>query len=245
MREFSLSCQPIARVAATARFDDIYVTINTVQSVEHGHFFALSAAFTRLQASVQHDYSRQSTGSFDVDSVVLSLMNSKHVSGTSGISAILKISPMKVLVNAKQLQDYLLFREIWMPPEMRQTSAAPMASPTMSQSQSFSIQRYQQVAATGAFPWNATISIAELDVQLDLGQAIGKPAFMITNCWISSRKNSDWEQNLCLGFDKVGVESTGRTSGFVTLEDFRVRTYHLAEREKAINQTPLIQAPWL
>ncbi|EHK97375.1 putative protein CSF1 [Glarea lozoyensis 74030] len=77
-QEFTLSCQPIARVSATARFDDIYITINTVKSTEHGHFFAASAIFTRLQASVQHVYSRESTGSFDVDSVFLSLMNSKH-----------------------------------------------------------------------------------------------------------------------------------------------------------------------
>lgn len=241
-QEFSLSCQPIARVAATARFDDIYITINTVQSTEHGHFFAASAAFTRLQASVQHVYSRESTGSFDVDSVFLSLMNSKHVSGTSGLSAILKISPMKVLVNAKQLQDFLLFREIWVPPEIRQSSSTPAPPVTPLQTQTILVQRYQQVAATGAFPWNATISIAELDVQLDLGQAIGKSAFMISNFWISSKKNSDWEQNLCLGFDKVGVDSTGRMSGFVAWQNFKLRTsIQWPAREMALNQTPLVQ----
>ncbi|CZR62481.1 related to CSF1 protein [Phialocephala subalpina] len=241
-QEFSLSCQPIARVAATARFDDIYITINTVRSTEHGHFFAASAAFTRLQASVQHVYSRESTGSFDVETVFLSLMNSKHVSGTSGLSAILKISPMKVLVNAKQLQDFLLFREIWVPLEIRQSSSTPAAASSTLQSQTFLVQRYQQVAATGAFPWNATVSIAELDVQLDLGQAIGKSAFMISNFWISSKKNSDWEQNLCLGFDKMGVDSTGRMSGFVALQDFKVRTsIQWPAREMALNQTPLVQ----
>ncbi|KAG4431597.1 hypothetical protein IFR05_012923 [Cadophora sp. M221] len=241
-QEFSLSCQPIARVAATARFDDIYITINTVRSTEHGHFFAASAAFTRLQASVQHVYSRESTGSFDVDSVFLSLMNSKHVSGTSGVSAILKISPMKVLINAKQLQDFLLFREIWVPPEVRQTPSAPSSTTPHLQSQALFVQRYQQVAATGAFPWNAIVSIAELDVQLDLGQAIGKSAFMISNFWISSKKNSDWEQNLCLGFDKVGVDCTGRMSGFVALQDFKIRTsIQWPAREMALNQTPLVQ----
>jgi hypothetical protein len=242
-QEFSLSCQPIARVAATARFDDIYITINTVRSTEHGHFFAISAAFTRLQASVQHVYSRESTGSFDVDSVFLSLMNSKHVSGISGVSAILKISPMKVLVNAKQLQDFLLFREIWVPPEIRQSSSVPTPATSTVHSQTILVQRYQQVAATGAFPWNATVSIAELDVQLDLGQAIGKSAFMISNFWISSKKNSDWEQNLCLGFDRVGVDSTGRMSGFVALQDFKLRTsIQWPAREMALNQTPLVQA---
>ncbi|KAI6715684.1 hypothetical protein JHW43_001745 [Diplocarpon mali] len=241
-QEFGLSCQPIARVAATARFDDIYLTINTVRSTEHGHFFAASAAFTRLQASVQHVYSRESTGSFDVDSVFLSLINSKHVSGTSGVSAILKISPMKVLVNAKQLQDFLLFREIWVPPETRQSTPGSASTAPSTQSQTFLVQRYQQVAATGAFPWNATVSIAELDVQLDLGQAIGKSAFIISNFWISSKKNSDWEQNLCVGFDRVGVDSTGRMSGFVALQDFGVRTsIKWPDREMALNQTPLIQ----
>ncbi|TVY91331.1 Protein CSF1 [Lachnellula willkommii] len=241
-QEFSLSCQPIARVAATARFDDIYMTINTVRSTEHGHFFAISAAFRKLEASVQHVYSRESTGSFEVDSVFLSLMNSKHVSGTSGVSAILKISPMKVLVNAKQLQDFLLFREIWVPPEIRQSSTTPATTSLTAQSQTHLVQRYQQVAATGAFPWNATVSIAELDVQLDLGQAIGKSAFMISKFWISSKKNSDWEQNLCMGFDKVGVDSVGRMSGFVALQDFRIRTsIQWPAREMALNQTPLVQ----
>ncbi|KAA8573942.1 hypothetical protein EYC84_005485 [Monilinia fructicola] len=241
-QEFTLSCQPIARVAASARFDEIYMTINTVRSTEHGHFFAVSVAFSRLQASVQHVYSRESTGSFDVNSIFLSLMNSKHVSGTSGMSAILKISPMKVLINAKQMQDFLLFREIWVPPEMREGSTAPVSSIDNSQSSIFLVQRYQQVAATGAFPWNATVSIAELDVQLDLGQAIGKSAFIISNFWISSKKNSDWEQNLCLGFDKVGVDSSGRMSGFVALQDFKIRTsIQWPAREKALNQTPLVQ----
>ncbi|KAG9235805.1 hypothetical protein BJ875DRAFT_494731 [Amylocarpus encephaloides] len=242
-QEFSLSCQPIARVAATARFDDIYITVNTVRSSDHGHFFAASAIFTRLQMSVQHVYSRESTGSFDVDSVFLSLMNSKHVSGTSGVSAILKISPMKVLVNAKQLQDFLLFREIWVPPEARQETETPAPTSSTLQSQTYLVQRYQQVAATGAFPWNATVSIAELDVQIDLGQAIGKSAFMISNFWVSSKKNSDWEQNLCIGFDKVGVDSTGRMSGFVALQEFKVRTtIQWPAREMALNQTPLVQA---
>lgn len=240
-QEFSLSCQPIARVAATTKFQDIYMTFNTVRSSDYGNFFAISASINKLQASCQHVYSRESTGSFDVDSIVLSLMNSKHVSGTSGLSAILNISPMKVLLNAKQSQDFLLFREIWVPPEARQNTEAPI-TPSPVQSQAYLVQRYQQVAATAAFPWTATVSIAELDVQIDMGQAIGKSAFMISKFWISSKKNSDWEQNLCLGFDKIGIDSTGRMSGYVTLQDFRVRTsIEWPAREKALNQTPLVQ----
>jgi len=241
-QEFSLSCQPIARVAATARFEDIYITVNTVLSHEHGKFYTVSGAFKGLQASVQHVYSRESTGSFEIESIVVSLMNSKHVSSVNGISAILNISPMKAQVNGKQSQDFLLFRGIWVPSEIHRSNpaAAPVPAP---ESQAFIVQRYQQIAATGAFPWNATVSIAELDMQVDLGQSLGKSAFVITKLWISSRKTSDWEQNLCLGFDKMAVHSTGRMSGCIELQDLKLRTsIQWPVIEKAHNQTPLVQA---
>ena len=241
-QEFSLSCQPVARVTATARFKKIYFTVNSIQSPDHGKFFTISAAFTRLQASVQHVYSRDPTGSFDVDSIVISFMNSKHITSANGISAILKISPMSAQINAKQSQDFLLFREIWVPSEIRQSDSTPSSVPA-SESQVFNMQRYRQVAAAYTFPWNATVSIVELDVQLDLGQSLGKSAFVISDLWISSKKSSDLEQNLCLGFSEIAVNSAGRMSGFVKLQSLKVRTsIKLPAVEGAHEQTPLVQA---
>lgn len=242
-QEFTLSCQPIARVAASTLFQDIYLTVNTVTSKETGNFLAVSAAISGLQTSVQHVYSRESTGSFEVDSIVLSLMNSKHFSGKGGLSAILKFSPMKVAINAKQLQDFLLFREIWYPAELRRESVAPVAKLQTETSQGHLVQRYQQVAATAAFPWTATVSISAVEINMDLGQAIGKSVFAINEFWVSSKKTSDWEQNLCLGFAKVGADCAGRLSGFVELQDFRLRSLiQWPMREKALNETPLVQA---
>ncbi|AEO66802.1 uncharacterized protein THITE_2115229 [Thermothielavioides terrestris NRRL 8126] len=242
-QEFSFSCQPIARVAATASFDDVYFTANTVRSVEQGNFFAISGSFTNLQASVQHVYSRESTGSLKIPSIVLSFLNSKHLSGTSGVSAILKFSPMEVSINAKQFQDFLLFREIWLPGKASDPSASPVAKLVTETSQGHLVQRYQQVAATAAFPWTASISIPALKIVVDLGQALGRSTLSINDFWISSKKTSDWEQNLCLGFRMIGVESTGRMSGFVALENFKLRTsIEWPEREQALNETPLVQA---
>ena len=240
-QEFSLSCQPIARVAATAQFEDIYITMNTVQSADQ-RFFAVCANITRFQASVQHVYSRESTGSFEVESINLSMMNSKHVSSAKGLSAILRMGPMTMIINAKQLHDFLLFREIWVPMEMRHSkpSSATLAK---TESQAFAVQRYHEVAASGAFPWNITLSIAKLDIRMDLGQAVGKSAFSITNFWVSSKKTSDWEQNLCLGFDQIGVDSTGRMSGFIELQNLRLRTsITWTAREDTKVETPLILA---
>jgi hypothetical protein len=240
---FTLSCQPIAHVAATTRFESVYFTVNTVHSQELGNFFAISGTLTKPEASVQHVYSRESTGSFEIDTVTLSFLNSKHVSGTPGVSAILNISPMKLSINAKQVQDFLLFREIWYPKELRRGSSAPVAKIVTETSQSHLVQRYQQVAATTAFPWTATISIASLDVSVDFGQAIGRSVFEITNLWVSSKKTSDWEQNLCLGFGKMGMDCTGRLSGSVSMQDFKLRSsIQWPRREEALNETPLVQA---
>lgn len=242
-QEFSLSCQPIARVAAQARFEDIYLTLNTVHSDLHGKFFTLSAAFTGLHVSVQHIYSRDSTGSIEVDSIVASCMSSRHISAANGLSAILRISPTKVQINAKQLQDFLLFREIWVPVELRQSSTDDQRSPDVAEPQLLAMQRYHQIAATGAFHWDATIFIADLTVELDLGQSLGRSVFRVSDFWISSRKASDWQQDLCLGFEKVSADATGRIGGLVELQNFKVRTsIRWPISETSHDQTPLVQA---
>ncbi|CAI7669515.1 unnamed protein product [Penicillium manginii] len=244
-QEFSLSCQPIARVAATARFESVYVTVNTVQSAEQARFLALSLAFNNLEASVKHVYSNESTASFEVKSMVLSLMNSKHLGRMSGMSAILKVSPMKVSLNAKQVQDSLLFQEIWLPSDDEPSPAATPEppAPTPESHQPYIVQRYQQVASASAFPWNTTIAIEKLEIQLDLGSTLGKAQFAIDNVWVSSNKTSDSEQSMCINFDSVSIESKGRMSGVVELRTFKVRTsIQWPEENDASLHTPLIQA---
>ncbi|KAK5175605.1 Macrophage colony-stimulating factor 1 receptor [Saxophila tyrrhenica] len=244
-QEFGLTCQPIARVDAKAQMEDLYITMNTIDSDEHGRFFAISAVVTKLSTQVKHVYSREPTFSFDMDAINLSVLNSKHLSGTSGISAILKINPTSTFINGKQLQDLLLFREIWLPPEIR---AAQSSSPPPQQSpgrqEDFFAQKYQSVAAAAAFPWNATVSIAELAVNLDLGQSIGKQSFTITDLWASQAKSSNWEQNLCIGMEEMAMNGSGRMSGFIRLNKLGIRTtikwpQDVAQQHR---RTPLIQA---
>ncbi|KAH8427406.1 putative fermentation associated protein (Csf1) [Aspergillus melleus] len=240
-QEFSLSCQPIARVAATAKFDSAYVTVNTVQSEEYGRFFALQVAFNSLGASVKHVYSNESTASFEVNSMVMSVMNSKHLGSAKGISAVLRISPMQVILNAKQVQDLLLFREIWVP-SMEDSDASPSFPPQSQENQAYIVQRYQQVASAPAFPWNTTISIEKLEIQLDLGSSLGKAQFAINDLWLSTKKSSDREQTLCVGFDTAGIESKGRMSGLIELQTLKLQTSIQWPDDSLKIKTPLIQA---
>ncbi|TKA24830.1 hypothetical protein B0A50_06559 [Salinomyces thailandicus] len=239
-QEFGLSCQPIARVDAKAALDDLYFTMNTVESDDYGHFFAMSAVLSKISAQVKHVYSREPTFSFDMEAIVLSAMNSKHLDGVNGVSAILKVNPTQLSVNAKQLQDLLLFREIWLPPEIRNPQSSASSS---NRPDDYVVQKYQSVAAAAAFPWNATVSIAKLSVDLDLGQSIGKTSFNITSLWASQQKSSSWEQDLCLGLGEMDMTSTGRMSGFVRLVGVGVRTsIEFPQDTKTEGKTPLVQA---
>jgi hypothetical protein len=128
------------------------------------------------------------------------------------------------------------------PPEIRRASK-PSSPSANSEPQEFLIQRYQQIAAGTAFPWNANVAIADVKVDLDLGQSIGKSWLHIHNLWASSKKTTTSEQNLCVGVEKIGIESTGRTSGFIELHETRVRTsIGWPLQEPGTRQAPLIQA---
>lgn len=241
-QEFALTCQPIAKVDAKAALEDFYFTMNTVESEDAGHFFAMSASITGLAAQVKHVYSREPTFSFDMQSIVMSAMNSKHLSGDNGISAIIKFNPTKLSINAKQFQDLLIFREIWLPPEIRMAQAAAPVDDEHKPDDYFA-QRYRNVAGSAAFPWNATVLFTELAVNMDLGQSIGKTAFTITDLWASQQKTSDSEENLCVGLSELALTSTGRMSGFVRLAGLGVRTsIRWPPEDAGKHRTPIIQA---
>lgn len=242
-QEFSLSCQPIGRVAATARFADIFVTVNTVSSPDQERFFAILTTFNKLEASIQHVYSRESTATFEVDSVIMSVMNSKHVSAFTGLSVVLNVSPIKTDINAKQLQDFLLFREIWYPAELRGRSKPNVSVTSPQEQQAYAMQRYRDLSAQGTLPWHAIVSVQEIKLQVDLGQGLGRSVFTISKLWASSKKNNDSEQNLCIGLERVGVDSTGRMSGFIELENLLARTSIWWPEDATVTaRVPLVQA---
>ncbi|KAF2221018.1 hypothetical protein BDZ85DRAFT_222147 [Elsinoe ampelina] len=242
-QEFGLSCQPIARVNAKAHIEDIYISFNTLDPAPEERFIAISASLTSFKASVQHVYSRDSTFSFDIESVNLSVMNTRHLDNTSsGLSAILKIEPMKTSINARQLQDLLLFREIWLPEQLRKQNNSQTPAST-DQTDEILVQRYRQVAAAAAFPWNATVSLTNVSLEIDFGQSIGKSSISIKDMWAASQKTSGWKQELCVGISEIDANSVGRMGGFIELADVKLRTLiEWPVEEAQVQQTPLIQA---
>ncbi|KAI9749143.1 MAG: hypothetical protein M1815_002726 [Lichina confinis] len=241
-QDFSLSCEPLAELTVNAGFELVYITVTTVVPSEQNRFFAITAMLSGLEASIQHLYSRESTGRFALNNVLLSMMNSRHLHGISGISAMLKVSPAEAFVNARQVHDFLLFRDLWLPANPNEP-AAPKKMSEPKEHQAYLIQRYQQVAAAAAFPWNAAVVFEELNVQLDLGRALGKSSLIVSDFWISSHKSSNWEQNLCFGFREVALSGSGRLSGLVNVRNCKVRTsIEWPAGDESICEVPLIQA---
>ena len=241
-QDFGLTCQPYAKVAATAQIDEIYVMVNSVKSQYKDQAYNLSATLKHLTVGVQHAYSRESTVTFDMRSVFLSLMSNQDAEGVEGLSVILRIDPTKATVNARQVQDVLLFQDIWMPPAERGISTQPEEARSP-ESFPVMIQRYQQVSTATTLPWNVVILMSEVDIQLDLGQSLGKSTVMISHGWMSSRKSSQAEQNLCFGLKSIVIHGLGRMSGLLELRDLRIRTSIRWPHTKIYSQqTPFIQA---
>ncbi|KAI5306221.1 hypothetical protein KEM56_001796 [Ascosphaera pollenicola] len=267
-QEFTLSCQPIARVLASAAFESSYITLNTIAAEDTQRFCALVLAFRGAAIDVKHVYSNDSTASLAVDSTVISLMNSKYVGSDSGLSAILKLSPVKAAVDVRQVQDFLLFGEIWFPPTdnkgsqpqdspdglfpsdaepSRELSPSPRRSakhsPSVSSTQGQMVQKYHQVATQTSFPWNSVVSIERVDIKLDMGQTVGRSSIIARDLWVSSKKTSDWEQHLCLGLSGIEFINTGRLDAEFAMSKFRVHS--AIKWPTGIHSgtlTPLIQA---
>ena len=138
----------------------------------------------------------------------------------------------------------LFQKEIWLPSDDEPSSSSPPQpeEPHEPEAQTYIVQRYQQVAAASAFPWNTTIAIEKLEIQLDLGSTLGKAQFAIDNLWVSSNKTSNNEQSMCINFDSIGIESKGRMSGIVECGLLKVSTSIGWRESREAGHTPLIQA---
>ena len=240
-QEFSLTCRPIAKVAATASFDEVYLTLGDIYSADKDKYYSLTGTVKRFRAAIQHVYSQESTFNLNIHSILLSIMSTKALNQQGGISAVIEMSPVDTQLNAKKLQDFLLFRDIWVPDKMRGTEQQSLPSASSDPHEYF-IQRYRQIAAATPFSWAITLTILDSRAEIDLGQAIGKLSIRLSETWISSRKPSSWEQTLCAAIGKMSAQSVGRMSGEVNIDDINLQTSITWPQSDAEHrQTPLVQ----
>ena len=240
-QEFSLTCRPVAKVAATATFDEVYLTMTNIYSGEQNECYSLTGKVKRFHAAIQHVYSQESTFNLNIYSMLLSVLRTKSSAQQGGIFAIAEISPIKVQANAKHLHNFLLFREIWIPDEVRNTKKLSLPSASTNPHDYF-IQRYRQIAAATPFSWAVTLTVSDFGAEVDMGQAIGKISVRISETWVSSRKSSIWEQTLCAAIGVISIQSVGRMTSEVNLDDINLQTsITWPQQDTEYHQTPLVQ----
>lgn len=221
-QEVTFSCLPTAKIEATVAIDKSHFGIDTsnIQDRTHdensaGRLTVLTGKVDGLKASLQHVYSRDTSGYISVDSIVsigtrLSRLNKRGT--TSPMNFAIKIGDIMLDINMKQLQELELFKDIWFGGD--QLSALQSEPGTTDDStkkkESNLVAKYNRTATRAAMPWSTDLSISNIVGKLDMGQSVGEFTFQLDRFWLSMYKLSTWEQNLSFGFDKIGLVSEGR-----------------------------------
>lgn len=257
-QEFTLSCFPTAKVAATVAHDQMYVGINTCYSEENGRFYTGTARINKLRSSLQHIYSREVTGYISIDDVLLFGVRSKDLidgQNPGSVLASLKVSDIAMNINMRQMQNLELFLDIWKPDQPASTNnsvpSTPVARPVSSELSSYFnnteagiVSKYHEATTTLAIPWSVSVTVVKVVAVADLGQSIGKLTLGIDRFWLSSRKSTSWEQSMLLGFDEVNLESEGRLWGSVSMKRLQARTaimWKEALEDSVDFRVPLVQ----
>ncbi|KAK9255383.1 hypothetical protein V1507DRAFT_452406 [Lipomyces tetrasporus] len=220
-QEFTLSCEPIAKVAANAVVDELYLTLNTFHKTSSTRSLSCAMRLLNMRASLQHIYSRESSGQIAVEELTVGALSSQKLSRDTGLSFVGKVNEVLLDLNIKQSHDLLLFQDIW---SRDHSIATSHPKKTADQRAELLVRRYHRVASTNAFPWNVDFMLTNLKGRIDLGQSLGKLALGLDKVWLASRKSSDWDQNLTFGLCHFSAESKGRLGGELTFDNIRARS---------------------
>lgn len=237
-QEFDLSCRPYAHIFVKAKLEELQMTVTATNSDDGVRKHYLMARTQGFTASLQHAYSREPTLSATIASTTLIVMDNKigDSNGPGQMLVALLISPIQSSVNIRQIQDLLVFRDVWTPQRAQMDAASAVDDSDATQF----VERYRQISTAAAFPWVLLMRVEAVTVAVDLGQSIGRNNVAMDNLWLRSTKSVDWRQSLCMGLSRVEVSCNGRVGGQASLEDTRIMTtiaWQVGEKEQ---QTPLI-----
>lgn len=256
-QDLMLSCEPTARVAATVAYEDLFIGLNSSEDGLRKTSYSLSVRLTNFKAYLQHIYSREVSGMLSIESIVLFLIKDRSSSDTQAILVAAKISDINTEINLKQSQDLELFQDIWLPngslgdsldadnsnTAINQLAVESFKQPNEAMMSGGAMRKYRRVTSTNAIPWRIDFSLENVHGLVDLGQAVGQVTFNVDKFWLSSRKSSNWEQNLILGFDEIKLKSEGRLGGIVALRKVQLSTAIMWQRhDGGIHPVPLVQA---
>lgn len=241
-QKVSLSCEPVAKVAAVVEFDGASITVSSgLQTSDCVHAIA---EIKSISASLQHIYSDERSGTIEVHSILFSNV-------TSLVPPVENFASVSVLgitgyVKMKQYQDVDLFSDIWFP--SKDASSDNLANPKRSEKtrpdktalapKSGNMFR-ETSQAMSTILVQLDFIVSKVFIEVDFGSALGTVKLGIDSAWVISLKSSEWNYSLNLGLQTLSVDFNGRLGGYLRLN----KLFLNSSIEWKIGDLPVLDVP--
>lgn len=226
-QELILSCEPSAKVQAVVGIEGIDIRVNS-NELDDTQPLGAVLVVRGLGALLQHSYSREVSGSVQIDRLISTFLLSGEQEFM--IYAAGEIENVDSYVNLKQLQDLDLFRDLWFRSEGASQPSSSVVSfksagtKSIPENYNTLVSKFQKVSTTNPIPWSANFTVLNVLCKVDLGQSLGVMALELDKFWAASRKKGNWEQNMTMGFNSVRLTSRGRLGGHLSINGITIHS---------------------
>lgn len=214
-QKLSLSCEPTAKVEAVVAIGGIDFQINSLN--ESPKALTSILQFESVSSTLQHVYSREVSGSIIIREIILS--SKIDFGSVTRILSAGSLSDVSGYINVKQFQDLNLFKDIWLPKDYLDELHTEYESVKESISNKNLSERAKEVSTTYAVPWDLTLMITNIVLQVDFGQSLGNFNLNSNKIWVISNKTTDWGQDLKVGIDNISLTLKGRLGGTLEIKN--------------------------
>lgn len=213
-QRFSLSCEPTAKVAAIVEYDG--ASLHACTGLEDPNSIIIMAQMSAISTSLQHIYSDERSGSFDINSLMFTTLIAFEPS--INVVSSIKISDVSAYVRMKQFQDLDLFKDIWYPKKYHMADIDSPLSDAKALTQRRPYSKFKEVSSTYAIPVALTCIIANVSLEVDFGAALGTILLDLDRSWVTTRKTSNWFYELQFGLQTLVIGFDGRLGGYVSID---------------------------
>lgn len=210
-QQLSLSCEPRAKVQADVGFDSFTFGVTTNDLVD-GNPTGVSLSVEKIQSSVRHIFSRETSASFSVDFVdFTSIFTHPDVFGVA------LVSDINVFFNMKQLQNLNLFLDIWQLNGKLNNKGRAKDDDRKKQTKSMTLSK--RTSTPTSICWSFTLIFTNVKGDVDLGPSLGVLSLRLSRTWFATDHYGAQRRVLHAFADELSIKSEGRLSGVFDLKN--------------------------
>ncbi|KAJ3382647.1 hypothetical protein HDU92_004650 [Lobulomyces angularis] len=223
-----LSCQPASKVVCLMSIQQIDFIISLVpesKSKDIGkQLLCMTGNVQNVSLSLKHQFSPEDCVLGVIPEILInsSLMNQDSAS----LFAIESVIPFfNFSLNLRHLQDFFSFKKIWISHRSSDKKKNKTSKLVTENIDPNPVVRQIQRDPKEAWSLRLILKVEEINLNLDMGQAIGKSSLKLRNSFLRSFTTSTlfslYKQSLVFGIEGFQVKSEGRLSGYFNMYNFQ------------------------